>query len=138
MVASPSPDQVSLDARVQHVLTSRVGEVVRVAGTTAVVQWEPDGDVSRVRKASLKVLRKGKKVDIPATKAAPKRRFDVVVDHMLSRKGWTWNDLVRETGLSRKTIYHFMSLAPEHQGQLVSTLEKIAQALNVSPREFWE
>lgn len=115
------------------------GEIVRTSGTTVHVQWRADGSISRVPKDGLEVVKLAKsEVKITTEGHAFKRRFADVIDEMLARKEWTWDDLRRETGLSRRTIYRFLSLDPNKSSGNIDTLERIASALGIAPSDFWE
>ena len=53
----------------------------------------------------------------------------------MSRLGLTYDTLAQRSGVSRSSLYRMLN-ASENDTR-VSTLEAVARALQISPREFW-
>lgn len=118
----------------------RKGVVTAVYATTARVKWH-DGSETRVPKGSLVVRSSTAAEHAPRKTAAAKRftkverRFDSIVQKRMAELGLTWDDIEQRAGVSRSSIARIAR--GDGDGGRVSTIERLALALQVPPGEFW-
>lgn len=128
-------------SRVQRTSDSKKG-VIRtlLPSGSALVRFQ-DGSEHPVFLALLKRIPKppssGRKKRVPIDPPAVKveSHFQSVVASRMQALSYTHETLAVRAGLSRVTLYRLLS--GEYRSFRVATLEAIAAALGVSPRDFW-
>lgn len=126
--------------RVLRVADGKQGVVRSVASGHAVVRFQ-DGTEHSVFLSLLKRLSRpansGRKKRVP-TNPTPVRFasvFQQVVSSRMKHLSFTFETLAVRASLSKETLHRILS--GEYRSFRVSTLEAIAAALGISPREFW-
>ena len=64
-----------------------------------------------------------------------KRQFESVVRHQMSAQGLTWRKMAEKANISEQTLAN--CLRDNGKSMKLETLERICEALEISPADIW-
>ena len=126
---------------VAHTGTKAEGRIVDIDldRGRALVRWKGEDKAKWVTLAFLERRSYAYSRDAKAVPPPPRvhfgRRFNEVLERQMEKLDLSYVTLAKRSGISRSTIYRMLKDGVERQ--TVATVEALALALEVSPRDFW-